>query len=191
MLPEEMKAIADICRKRGIYLITDEIYRWLNYRDPKNISVSRIDQCKEYILVIDGFSKSYAMTGWRLGYAIAPKEIIDKMQLLLETLCSCVPRFIQSAGMEALTGVQDSVIRMREIYDRRRKLLVDGLNRIPGISCQELPRRVLCISEYRKNRADGSGVCQKTVGGRKSRSRARTGFWHGRQRACTFVLCNG
>ncbi|MCM1326562.1 MAG: pyridoxal phosphate-dependent aminotransferase [Bacteroidales bacterium] len=137
MLPEEMREIARICYERDIYVITDEIYRWLNYRDEKNYSVSIADECKEHILVVDGFSKSYAMTGWRLGYAIAPKALVSKMSLLLETLCSCAPSFIQYAGIEALLGPQDAVLKMKETYNRRRKLLVDGLNRIDGIHCQE------------------------------------------------------
>lgn len=137
MLPEEMQEIARICHERDIYVITDEIYRWLNYRDEKNYSVSITDNCKEHILVVDGFSKSYAMTGWRLGYAIAPKELVSKMSLLLETLCSCTPAFIQYAGMEALGGPRDAVLQMKETYNRRRKILVEGLNHIEGIRCQE------------------------------------------------------
>jgi aspartate/methionine/tyrosine aminotransferase len=136
MPKEELDAIADICLKKNIYLITDEIYRWLNYKE-KNYSVSVKDQCREYILVVDGFSKAYAMTGWRLGYGIAPAHIIDKMQLLLETLCSCVPSFVQIAGIEALVGDQSQIKEMRRIYDSRRKLLVKGLNEIRGILCQE------------------------------------------------------
>lgn len=137
MFPEEMQEIARICRERDIYVITDEIYRWLNYRDEKNYSVSITDKCQEHILVVDGFSKSYAMTGWRLGYAIAPERLVGKMSLLLETLCSCAPAFIQYAGIEALTGPQDAIMKMKETYNRRRKILVEGLNHIDGIHCQE------------------------------------------------------
>lgn len=137
MSPEEMDEIARICKERGIYVITDEIYRWLNYRDTKNYSPSLMDQCCDNILVVDGFSKSYAMTGWRLGYAIAPSKLVSKMSLLLETLCSCTPAFVQYAGIEALNGSQDTIIRMRKIYNQRRRLLVEGLNHIDGIHCQE------------------------------------------------------
>lgn len=137
MFREEMQEIARICRERDIYVITDEIYRWLNYRDDNNYSISLIDQCRDYILVVDGFSKSYSMTGWRLGYTIAPVKLVDKMSLLLETLCSCVPAFVQYAGIEALIGSQDAIVKMKEIYNHRRKILVDGLNQIGGIQCQE------------------------------------------------------
>ena len=137
MTKEEIDEIADICSERDIYLISDEIYRWLNYSNERNYSASVRDHCRENVLVIDGFSKAYAMTGWRLGYAIAPPEIINKMQLLLETICSCVPAFVQLAGVEALLGNQQSIVRMRETYDRRRKLFVNGLNGIRGIECAE------------------------------------------------------
>lgn len=135
MTQDELEEIESICRERNIYLVTDEIYRWLNYRDVKNYSVSTVDKCKENVIVIDGFSKAYAMTGWRLGYGIAPAYIVDKMQLLLETVCSCVPCFTQYAGVEALLGNQDAIVRMREIYNSRRNTLVKGLNEIEGISC--------------------------------------------------------
>lgn len=137
MTKDEMDEIAKICYERNIYLVTDEIYRGLNYNDEKNYSVSINDKCKENIIVIDGFSKAYAMTGWRLGYSIAPAYLIQKMQLLLETLCSCAPCFVQYAGIEALTGDQESILRMKNTYNRRRKVLVQGLNEIKGIRCLE------------------------------------------------------
>lgn len=83
----------------------------------------------------NGFSKAFAMTGWRLGVCIAPKDVIEKMSLLLETLSSCVPPFIQDAGRVAMTGDQEPVKHMMEEYKARRDLLVDGLNKLPGVSC--------------------------------------------------------
>lgn len=113
---------------------------------------SAVDRCQNHILVVDGFSKTYAMTGWRLGYAIAPETIIYKMRLLLETLCSCVPSFVQYAGIEALTGSQKPIAEMKTIYDRRRKLLVNGLNGIKGIECQNPYGAFYAFPNYRKNR---------------------------------------
>jgi len=136
MTNDELDEIYKICKEKDIYLISDEIYRWLNYEN-KNYSVSVNDKCKENVLVIDGFSKAYAMTGWRLGYTIAPEPIINKMQLLLETLCSCVPPFIQDAGIEALAGTQEPIKAMRDTYYKRRNLLIEGLNSIPKIQCNK------------------------------------------------------
>ncbi|HEC89776.1 MAG TPA: aminotransferase class I/II-fold pyridoxal phosphate-dependent enzyme, partial [Thermoplasmatales archaeon] len=93
------------------------------------------DECNERTILIDGFSKSYAMTGWRLGYCIGPKELISKMELLLQTIVSCTPPFIQYSGIEALKGRQDFVSNMREDYRKRRDIIIPGLNKIPGFKC--------------------------------------------------------
>lgn len=135
LYPEELKAIGELAIENQIYLYSDEIYSRLNYGEVPFYSPSCIDQCKEYILVANGFSKTFAMTGWRLGVGIGPADVMEKMGLLLQTTSSCVPSFIQYAGMEAIKGDQSSVKRMIEIYKKRRDILVKGLNDIPKISC--------------------------------------------------------
>lgn len=94
-----------------------------------------LDQCKKRTIVANGFSKAFAMTGWRIGVAIGPEDIIAKMALLLQTTASCVPPFIQYAALEAIIGDQTEIKHMMEEYKTRRDILVDGLNSIKGISC--------------------------------------------------------
>ncbi len=131
----ELEEIGNIALENEIFLYSDEIYSFMNYSDTQIYSPSILDKCKKYIIVADGFSKSFAMTGWRLGYTIAPADIIDKMRLLLETTSSCVPPFIQKAGVEALTGDFIEIENMIKTYKKRRDFLVHELNLINGISC--------------------------------------------------------
>lgn len=133
--PEELEKIGRFAIENKIFLYCDEIYSRLNYGDVPFYSPSILDKCKEYIMVANGFSKAFAMTGWRLGVGIGPADVIAKMGLLLQTTSSCVPSFIQRAGIEAISGNQEQTKRMMQEYKRRRDILVAGLNDIPGISC--------------------------------------------------------
>ena len=135
MEPDEMRKIGIMCLERGIYLYCDEIYSYLNYKDHPLYSPSVLDCCKERTIIATGFSKAFAMTGWRLGVAIAPSEVVRKMGLLLETTSSCVPSFIQKAGIEAITNGRQELDEMVRVYKERRDLLVEGLNSIDGIEC--------------------------------------------------------
>jgi len=94
-----------------------------------------LDFCKENVIVLNGFSKAFAMTGWRIGAAIGPKHLIEKMGLLLQTINSCVSPFIQRAAIEAINGDQSDIRIMKDEYSERRKVLVNGLNSIEGIRC--------------------------------------------------------
>ena len=132
---EELVAIAEIAKRKKVFLYLDEIYSRMNYEDTPFYSPSILDSCKDYMIVANGFSKAFAMTGYRLGVGIGPADVMAKMGLLLETTSSCVPTFIQKAGMEAIAGNQDRVRKMMETYKRRRDILVDGLNSIRGITC--------------------------------------------------------
>jgi acetolactate synthase-1/2/3 large subunit len=127
--------IANIARENGIYLLCDEVYARMNYSDEPFYSPSILDGCKEFTFVLNGFSKTFAMTGWRLGVCIGPKVLIEKMSLMLQTIISCVSPFIQDAGIAAITGPQDDVHEMVSIYRKRRDILVKGLNELDGISC--------------------------------------------------------
>jgi len=134
---EELRKIYKIAQDAGIYIITDEIYARIIYLEQANhFSISSLDQCKERCVLINGLSKSYAMTGWRIGVMTAPVALTNKMNLLLETLLSCVPGFIQTAAISALS--LDSVVSASMVreYKKRRDLLVNGLNCIPGFACK-------------------------------------------------------
>lgn len=135
MTESELREITEIAKQHNVFVYSDEIYSRLNYGDIPFFSPGSIDHCKENVIIANGFSKAFAMTGWRLGTCIAPKELTEKMALLLETTSSCVSPFLQRAGIEAINGDQNDVRHMMEVYHRRRDVLVEGLNSIPHIHC--------------------------------------------------------
>lgn len=128
---EEVKEIADIAKEYDIYLLSDEVYSRVIY-DKIHYSPSIYDQCKERTITLNSFSKIYSMSGWRLGYAIGPEPAIKKMGLLLETIFSCLPPFIQRAGIEALK--YDVRERNKELK-KRRDIFIKGLKET-GIKCE-------------------------------------------------------
>lgn len=133
---KEIQKIQEICAEKGIFILSDEIYSRLVFEDGEEFfSPSMVDHCKDNVIILNGFSKAFAMTGWRIGVAIGPRHLIEKMGLLLQTINSCVPPFVQRAAIEAIAGSQLDVQIMRDEYARRRKVLVDGLNSIEGIKC--------------------------------------------------------
>lgn len=134
----DLEAIAALARRHDLWILSDEIYSRILY-DGDFHSISSLPGMKERTVILDGFSKTYAMTGWRLGYGIMPKALA-KHVARLETNCeSCTNTFIQHAGIEALRGPQDSVVAMVEEFRQRRDLVIAGLNRIPGFSCLTPP----------------------------------------------------
>lgn len=136
MTPEEIDEMAKIAAEHDVFLYSDEVYARMIFDDANSFrSPASHDLCRERTIVANGFSKAFAMTGWRLGVAIGPEDVIEKMGLLLQTTSSCVAPFIQRAGIEAIMGDQTQVLAMMEEYRLRRDLLVEGLNRIPGITC--------------------------------------------------------
>lgn len=135
MTPEEIKQIYDIVKRHDLWLLSDEIYTRLIYDDVEFSSPSIYDHCKERTIIVNGFSKSHAMTGWRIGVMTAPEDLTEKAGLLLETSLSCVSPFIQKAAIEALSGNGlHSEVMVKE-YKKRRDLIVEGLNSLPKISC--------------------------------------------------------
>ena len=137
MTEAEIKEMYAIAAEYDVYLLSDEIYARMIYEEAgtKHYSPAKYDQCRERTIIVNGFSKSYAMTGWRLGVVSGPAAVISKMGLLLETTSSCVSPFIQRAGIEALKGDQKPIFRMVNEFRQRRDALVAGLNILPGVSC--------------------------------------------------------
>lgn len=134
--PEELKKIAQLLTKYNIYCICDEIYEKLIYDNAKHLSIASLsDEIKEKIITINGVSKSYAMTGWRIGYAAGPEEIIKGMSKIQGHSTSNPNSIAQKASVEALNGKQDAIEEMRKAFDERRKYMVKRLNEIEGISC--------------------------------------------------------
>ena len=137
MTEDQMQGVFRLARHYNIFLLSDEIYARMVFFD-ENVafhSPSKYDACRENTIIVNGFSKSYAMTGWRLGVVTGPSELIAKMGLLLETTLSCTPPFTQRAGIAALEGSQAEIDAMILDYEKRRNVLVEGLNSIPGIRC--------------------------------------------------------
>lgn len=134
--PEELKKIAQLLSKYNIYCICDEIYEKLIYDNAKHLSIASLsDEVKEKIITINGVSKSYAMTGWRIGYAAGPEEIIKGMSKIQGHSTSNPNSIAQKASVEALNGKQDTIEEMRKAFDERRKYMVKRLNEIEGIFC--------------------------------------------------------
>lgn len=133
---KDLKAIFDLAERHDIYVYSDEIYSRMVYVRSDFYSVSEIDACRKRVILANGFSKAFAMTGWRLGVLVAPQTLAEKMMLLLQTTSSCVSPFIQRAGAEAIVGDQTDVVSMMLNFRKRRDFLVDGLNSIPGIECE-------------------------------------------------------
>lgn len=132
---EELQIIADIVKEHDLFVMSDEIYSELNY-EGGHVSIASIPGMRERTIVINGFSKSYAMTGWRLGYAVGPKEIMKQMLKIHQFVIMCAPTTSQYAAIEALRNGDEDVRRMRESYDERRRFLVNALNEM-GLPCFE------------------------------------------------------
>lgn len=133
---KELEEIADICLKYKILVISDEIYERLVYDDTEHISIASISpEMQEQTIVINGVSKAYAMTGWRLGYAAGPSNIIAAAGRVQEHATSCVNSITQKACVVALTEEDDSIENMRKEFEKRRNFLFTELNKLPHINC--------------------------------------------------------
>lgn len=130
----DLEVVAEVANKYDITVFTDEIY-WRVLYEGTFSSLLSIPGMLERTVLLDGFSKTYAMTGWRLGYGVMPKALVPHIVRLQTNSNSCVAGFTQYAGVEALTGPQDSVTRMVAAFKERRDTIVDGLNAIPGFKC--------------------------------------------------------
>ena len=124
---EDLEAIADVLRDTDVHVLSDEIYSELTYQGT-HVSLASLPGMREKTLVVNGFSKAYAMTGWRLGYVCAPKEIIDALTKYHQYAVLCAPTISQFAGIEALKNGDEDIVHMREEYDMRRRFVVKRLN---------------------------------------------------------------
>ncbi len=131
--------IADAARTRDLWVLSDEIYSRLTFDGEAAPSIAALPGMRERTIICDGFSKTYAMTGWRLGFGVMPEALAERVSLLLTHSIGCTATFTQYAGVEALTGPQERVAEVLAAYQRRRDVLVNGLNRIDGVRCQ-MPR---------------------------------------------------
>jgi aspartate/methionine/tyrosine aminotransferase len=131
---EDIAAIADLIRGRDIYVLSDEIYDRIVF-GAKPVSIASLPGMKDRTIILDGFSKAYAMTGWRIGFGVMNRELADYMELLMINSNSCTASMTQWAALEALQGPQDAVDKMVRAFRERRDYLVTALNEIDGVSC--------------------------------------------------------
>lgn len=127
MTKEELEEIAEVVKEKDIFVVSDEIYAELSYGNTRHCSIASIDGMKERTIVINGFSKAHAMTGWRLGYACGPEVIIKQMLKIHQFAIMCAPTNSQYAAVEALRECDDAVEEMRNEYDRRRRFMLSKL----------------------------------------------------------------
>jgi aspartate aminotransferase len=132
--PEDIRAIAEMVRELDLMVLSDEIYSRICY-DGTPLSIASLPGMLDKTIILDGFSKTYAMTGWRMGYGVMPEWLVDAVNKLMVNSNSCTASFTQRAGIAALTGPQDEVDRMVAEFRRRRDAFCDGLNTIPGFRC--------------------------------------------------------
>ena len=132
--PEDLEAIVRLAHARGIYLLLDECYVYLNFTG-KIVSGASFTDCKEHVIVLGSLSKTYAMTGWRAGFALGPKQVISAMSKLQSQSTSNAASMVQRASIAALTGSQECVAEMRTDYIKLRDRILEGFKTIPGLTC--------------------------------------------------------
>lgn len=136
MRREHLNAIAEVLKDTNILVLSDEIYSELTFGDEKHVSFASIDGMKERTVLVNGFSKSYSMTGWRMGYVCGPREILDQITKIHQYAIMCAPTTSQYAAIEALRNGDNDIVKMREEYDMRRRVIVNGFNNL-GLECRE------------------------------------------------------
>lgn len=161
MRRDDLEAVADVLRGTNIMILSDEIYGELTYNG-RHVSIASIDGMKERTILVSGFSKAYAMTGWRLGYACGPSPVIAAMKKVHQFAIMCAPTTSQYAAIEALKNGDDDVARMVSEYDVRRRLLVDGLNRI-GLDCFEPEGAFYVFPSIARSGLTSEQFCEKLL----------------------------
>jgi len=135
LTPEDVAGVAELANEHDIAVLSDEIYDHMYYGEPP-ASIMCHEGMEDRGLLVTGFSKTYAMTGWRLGYGVVPEWLVEPVVRLVNNSTSCTPQFVQMAGLEALTGPQSDSQEMMRILKERRDLMVNGLNQINGVTCR-------------------------------------------------------
>lgn len=133
---KDLEAVAEVLRGTDILVISDEIYSELTFGDASHVSIASIDGMQERTVVVNGFSKTFSMTGWRLGYACGPAPVMKQIVKIHQFAIMCAPTMSQHAAIEALRNGDEAVATMREEYDMRRRLIVSGFNKL-GLTCRE------------------------------------------------------
>jgi aspartate/methionine/tyrosine aminotransferase len=132
----DLEVVADVARERDLVVLSDEIYSRLHYTG-QHESIAALEGMLDRTIILDGWSKTWAMTGWRLGFGVFPAELVPHVERLISNSVSCTASFAQHAAIAALDGPQESVDRMLDEFAARRAEIVGGLNALPGLRCLE------------------------------------------------------
>jgi aspartate aminotransferase len=155
--PDEYKKILEVCRKHNVWVMGDECYSHFTYEPHKPFSIASAPDSKEHVIIIGSVSKTFAMTGWRIGYVLAPAELITALTKVQSQSTSNPTSIAQYAALEAMTGSMDSVPQMLAEYAKRRKRIVEGLRAIPGVSCENPGGAFYAFPNVSAYLAGGSG----------------------------------
>ena len=166
MRREHLEQIADVLRGTDIIVLSDEIYSEMTYNGAKHVSFAEIDGMRERTIVINGFSKAFAMTGWRLGYAAGPQPIMKQMLKLHQYCIMSSPTVSQYAAITALRSCREEVDKMIEEYDMRRRLVVKGFNDM-GLDCFEPEGAFYVFPCIRSTGMASAEFCEKLIYGKK------------------------
>ena len=158
----DLEAIAAVLRDTNILVISDEIYAELTFGDASHISIASIDGMRERTVLINGFSKTFSMTGWRLGYACGPAPVMEQLTKIHQYAIMCAPTTSQYAAVEALRNGDEAVAAMREEYDMRRRLIVNGFNKL-GLSCREPKGAFYAFPCIRSTGMSSEEFCEKLL----------------------------
>lgn len=162
MRREHLEEIAEVLRGTNIMVLSDEIYGELTYGDVRHVSIASIEDMYERTIVVNGFSKTYAMTGWRLGFVCGPKEIMSAMTKLHQYAIMSAPTTAQFAAIEALKNGDDDIEMMKSEYDKRRRLILDGFKRI-GFECFEPEGAFYTFPSIKSTGMDSEQFCEKLL----------------------------
>ena len=161
MEKDDLIKIAEVLKNTNIIVISDEIYSELTF-GTEHVSIASIDGMKERTVLINGFSKAFSMTGWRLGYAMAPKEILKEILKIHQYAIMCAPTTSQYAAIEALRNCESEVMRMKEEYDARRRIIVKGFNDL-GLSCREPNGAFYAFPSIKSTGLSSEEFCEKLL----------------------------
>lgn len=162
MEKEDLEAIAEVIRTTDMLVLSDEIYAELNYTDTSHVSIASIEGMRQRTIVTSGFSKAFAMTGWRIGYACAPESIITAMTKYHQYAIMCAPTVSQFAGIEALINGASDIETMRSEYNMRRRYLVDRLNKM-GLSCYQPQGAFYVFPNIRSTGLTSEEFCERLL----------------------------
>lgn len=158
----DLEALAEVLRERDIVVISDEIYAELTFGDMRHVSIASLEGMAERTLVVNGFSKTFSMTGWRLGYACGPQPLMEQIVKIHQYMIMCAPTTSQYAAIEALRSCDDAVEEMLEEYDVRRRLLVSGFNKL-GLTCREPKGAFYAFPSIQSTGMTSDEFCEKLL----------------------------